>query len=293
MRIGIFSTFIEAAALDLVRAVQRAVSTGEIPNTQIVFIFSNRELGENNVTDEILKNLGKEETPLITFSATKFDPQIRKEARIKERQGDSSLIADWRNRFGMEILRRITQTDIDLLLGDMYIWGESLGGQRNGVNLHPALPDGPKGKWYNVIWHLIATRSKETGVMMHKVTRELDRGPTVTFCRFPIEGPHFDPLWQKLPTDQQELSELIKQEITKREMSDHPLHREIRRRGLAREFPLIIQTVKAFAEGQIRLEGESVLNQQGEKIEGGYEFTKQIDAIVRPILKGKKLPERK
>ena len=43
MKIGIFSTFIEQAALDLVKTIEDAVEKGEIPNTEVSFIFSSRE----------------------------------------------------------------------------------------------------------------------------------------------------------------------------------------------------------------------------------------------------------
>jgi phosphoribosylglycinamide formyltransferase-1 len=45
------------------------------------------------------------------------------------------------------------------------------------INLHPAAPGGPTGTWQEVIWQLIEGRAVETGVMMHLVTPELDRGP--------------------------------------------------------------------------------------------------------------------
>lgn len=281
MKIGIFSTFIEPAALELVRVVRNAVQTGEIPNTEIAFIFSNREIGDNLTTDNILHILNQEATPLISFSAARFKPDMR----IKARQEKNVLLMnEWRNQFGEEVLRRLSQTDIDLLLGDMYIWGKNLCRERNGINLHPALPNGPKGEWYKVIWKLIQEGAKETGVMMHKVTPELDRGPTVTFCRFPIRGYQFDSLWNQLPQDKEELTQVIKLGLSEKEKTSHPLHNKIREYGLTREFPLIIQTIKSFAEGEIEIEGESILDRLGKPLQKGYDLTRQIDEVVRPIL---------
>lgn len=275
MRVGIFSTFIEPAALELVRTVQDAVTTGEIQNTEISFIFSNRELGESKVTDDILDTLTHREIPLVSFSARKFKPEMRIQAR-----------KEWRNQFGEEVLKRLPQTDIDLLLGDMYIWGDNLCTKRNGINLHPALPNGPKGEWYKVIWQLIKDGAKETGVMMHKVTPDLDRGPTVTYCRFSIHGYQLDGLWSGLPKDEKELTQIINQGLLEKENTSHPLHKKIREHGLTREFPLTIQTVKSFAEGRIRIQKDAILDSSDNPLLDGFDLTRQIDEIVQPTLEG-------
>ena len=284
MKIGIFSTFIEPAALDLVKTVQDAVKTGEIPNSEISFIFSNREIGDDPTTDSILRSLVRQSTsPLISFSAARFNPDVRKKA--KQNKNDL-LMKEWRNRFGDEVLKRVPHTDIDLLLGDMYIWGDNMCVVRNGINLHPALPDGPKGEWYKAIWELIQKGAKETGVMMHKVTPELDRGPAVTSCCFPIRGYQFDALWRQLPQDEEELKQVVKQGLLEKEKTQHPLHIKIREHGLAREFPLIIQTAKSFAQGELKIEGNSVLDCESRPLKGGLDLTRQIDEIVKPILEG-------
>jgi hypothetical protein len=69
----------------------------------------------------------------------------------------------------------------------------------NMINLHPAAPGGPAGTWQEVIWQLIRTGAHKTGVMMHLVTPELDRGPVVTYCIFSIRGSTpFDGYWQEI-----------------------------------------------------------------------------------------------
>lgn len=283
MKIGIFSTFIEPAALELVGTAQNAVRTGEIPNTEIAFIFSNREIGDNPTTDNILRALDLKTVPLVSFSAARFKPDMRKKARREE---SASMMREWRNQFGEEVLKRLPQTDMDLLLGDMYIWGDNLCGERNGINLHPALPNGPKGEWYKVIWQLIQEGAKETGVMMHKVTPELDRGPAVTYCRFPIRGYQFDSLWNQLPQDKEKLAKLVRQGLSEKEKSTHPLHRKIREHGFMREAPLIIQTTRAFAEGSVRAQGESIANRNGEAFVGGYDLTSEVNQELRVRLEG-------
>jgi len=286
MKIGIFSTFIEPDALELVNTLQHAVKTGEIPNTEISFIFSNREHGDNPTTDGILKTLDRQDIPLISFSAARFKPEMRRKARREEGSGNTSRMKDWRNQFGEEVLKLLPKTDIDLLLGDMYIWGDNLCRARNGINLHPALPNGPKGEWYKVIWQLIQEGARETGVMMHKVTPELDRGPAVTYCRFPIRGQQFYSLWNQLPQDKEELAKLVRQGLSEKEKSTHPLHRKIREYGFMRETPLIIQTTRAFTEGSVRAQGESIVNRNGEALVGGYDLTSEVNQELRAQLEG-------
>ncbi len=277
IKIGIFSTFIEDDSLTLVKAVERAIQSGNIPNAKVAFIFSNREYGESPTTNVILDGLENRSTPLITYSAAKFEPDLRRKAREEEQNGNLLSIGDWRNLYGEQVLKKIPPTDLDLLLGDMWIWGQNLCKERNGINLHPALPTGPKGEWYKVIWQLIKERQNESGVMIHKITPELDRGSAIAYCRFPIRGNQFDSLWNQLPQREEDLDRLIQQELSKKEKTTYPLHRKIREYGFNRETPLIIQTTRAFAEGSIRVEDQSVVNHNGEALVGGYNLTSEVN----------------
>ncbi|GAI48417.1 unnamed protein product, partial [marine sediment metagenome] len=115
----------------------------------------------------------------------------------------------------------------------------------NMINLHPAAPGGPAGTWQEVIWQLIKSGAEETGVMMHLVTPELDKGPPVTYCTFPIKGEPFDKYREEIQGHPLE-------EVKKSQGENNPLFRLIRQHGLAREFPLIISTLKTFSRGKIR-----------------------------------------
>ena len=130
------------------------------------------------------------------------------------------------------------------------------------INLHPAAPGGPTGSWQEVIWKLIATKAEYSGVMMHLVTPELDKGPPVTYCTFPIRDESNQALWEGVERG----SSLSKQN----------LFWEIRRRGLQREFSLILATLKAFSQGKVRIEEGRIVNARGEEIPG-YNLTEEID----------------
>lgn len=279
-RIGIFSSFAEPVALQLTDAVLDFVRDNYSDEACISFIFSNRGFDENLTTDALLQNLKERGVNLVIFSAAKFKPELRKEAKRKEKEGNDGLMRDWRNEYGEQVLNRLPPTDFDLLLGDWLIWGENMCKMRNGLNLHPALPDGPKGEWYNVVWELVEKRATESGVMMHAVTPELDRGPVVTYCRYSLQGPGFDELWQRLPGDNEELRKLIAQEAVFKEKTIFPLHQKIREVGLKREFPLILQTTAACLEGRVRLEGGNVKDAQGTNLEGGYDLTSEVEKFI-------------
>ncbi|HIE29952.1 TPA: hypothetical protein EYP66_22015, partial [Candidatus Poribacteria bacterium] len=134
------------------------------------------------------------------------------------------------------------------------------------INLHPAKPGGPKGSWQDVIWELIKKGEDEAGAMVHLVTEQLDKGPPLTYCAFPIRGGEFDVLWQQLE-EKRKRKPLF--EIIKEEGEQEPLFKKIRQEELTREFPLIIVTLQKLAEGYIKIADEQkilisdVLSEEG------------------------------
>jgi folate-dependent phosphoribosylglycinamide formyltransferase PurN len=141
------------------------------------------------------------------------------------------------------------------------------------INLHPAAPGGPKGTWQEVIWQLIENKTKATGVMMHLVTPELDEGPPATFCTFSIRGKAFDRYWAEI--EGQSIAE-----IKRKQGENNKLFKAIRRHGLAREFPLIIATLKAFSQGKVRIDKGKVVNADGKPIKG-YNLSEEIDRLIK------------
>jgi len=158
----------------------------------------------------------------------------------------------------------------------MLITGAEMCQRYDIINLHPAPPGGPVGSWQEVIWELIDNEAQETGVMMHLVTPELDKGPTVTFCIFAIRGEPFDKYWEEI--DRRSVTE-----IKKGEGENNPLFRLIRQHGIAREFPLIVSTIKAFSEGEIKITSEKkVVDADGGPI-NGYNLSSEIDEKVKEV----------
>jgi folate-dependent phosphoribosylglycinamide formyltransferase PurN len=263
-RIGWFSTGRDEAAGDLLRAVWSSINEGEI-KAEIAFVFSNREPGEAAESDSFFELVHSYRIPLICLSSKWF----------KESNGEK-----WRGELEKEAMRKLEGflpgPDLCVLAGYMLIIGDEMCRRYPMINLHPAAPGGPKGTWQEVIWRLIEESAEETGVMMHRVTPQLDEGPAVTYCTFSIRGKPFDRYWD-------EIKGRSVAELKRNEGERNPLFREIRRYGLAREFPLIIATIKAFSKGQVRIAGEMVVDSNGKPVKG-YNLSGEIDQRVKGTL---------
>ncbi|MCJ7769138.1 MAG: phosphoglycerate transporter, partial [Dehalococcoidales bacterium] len=163
------------------------------------------------------------------------------------------------------------QPALCILAGYMLIVGREMCKRYTMINLHPAAPGGPTGTWQEVIWQLVEYHATETGAMMHLVTSELDKGPVVCYCTFPITGSSFDIYWQQLTGYDID-------EVKRRQGENNPLFRLIRQHGLKREFPLILATMKVFSQGKVRITDGKVTNSKGNTI-NGYNLTVEIDKI--------------
>lgn len=271
-KIGWFSTGRDPAARDLLIEAQDRIEDGTIAG-EISFVFSNREDGEykqSNLFFDLVRSYG---IPLIQFSSAKFRPGMRAEGRKNE-----EILKEWRRQYDREVMKRLEghEMDIGVLAGYMLIVGDEMCKIYDMINLHPAAPDGPKGTWQEVIWELLEKGAEKSGVMMHLVTEELDRGPVITYCEYPIVGGDLDPLWRDF--NERLKSEML-EDIAKRDGESFPLFSEIRRRGFIRELPLIVHTLKELAKGKIWIaEGNVVAD--GKPVPGGYDLSGAIDRVV-------------
>ena len=271
-QLGWFSTGRDKAARDLLEAVYSRIAGGEI-KAEIAFVFCNREPGESKESDLFLKLVEDYHIPLICFSYQKFEAGKRTSIT-----GQTRSLPLWRLDYDREVMNRLQDfhPDLCVLAGYMLIVGEEMCRRYNMINLHPAAPGGPTGTWQEVIWQLINSQAQETGVMMHLVTPELDKGPPVTYCTFPIRGNPFDKYWK-------EIKGYSLEETKRGQGEDNPLFRLIRQQGLAREFPLIISTLKAFSQGKIEITADKkVVDSEGNPIKG-YNMSDEINQRVRGI----------
>lgn len=278
-KIGWFSTGRDEAARDLLTTAYEAIQKGQIKG-EIAFVFCNRERGEGEESDRFIDLVRSYGLDLVCFSSRTFQPKMRREGlRESKRLGrDSDTLREWRILYDREVMKRLDAygADLNVLSGYMLVLGDEMCRKYDVINLHPAAPGGPKGTWQEVIWQLIEQRATSTGVMMHLVTEALDEGPLIAYCIFPIRGGDFDPLWADM---ERKLATKSLAQIAREEGENEPLFREIRRRGVIRELPLIVQTVAAFADGRIQIENRQVIA-EGKVQDRGYDLTAEIDRIV-------------
>jgi phosphoribosylglycinamide formyltransferase-1 len=265
-KIGWFSTGRDEAARELLRIVSDNIKRGRLPNLQISFVFSNRTKGEGRESDLFFKLVERLRIDLVSFSSQNFRPEMRRKALVQGKRGKLKLTSHWRSLYDEEIIKRIDKFEVELIVlaGYMLIIGEKLCQKYPLINLHPAAPEGPRGTWQEVIWKLIEKGARQTGVMMHLATPELDAGPPLTYCTFSIKGGKFDSLWEKL---EEKLNRKPLEKIKREEGENEALFKEIRKEGLKRELPLIVHTLKALSNKTIELRGEKLVK-EGRIIEG-------------------------
>ena len=131
------------------------------------------------------------------------------------------------------------------MFGYMLIATEPLFSRFTFINDHPALPDGPVGTYQEVIAELIRSGVDESGCMMNVVTGDVDRGEVVSYCRYSIA--------------EQARSRRGRVQRGRRNWGT-PLFDEIRRRGVERERPFLVETLRAIAEGEINLPPEGAVD---------------------------------
>lgn len=268
LRLAWFATARGQTSRKLLAAARDAIDSGSL-DARIEVVFCNRDPGEDPHTDAFLEQVSSYGLSLETLSSREFR---RRHGGPVARKGEP--LPDWRREYDREIIRLLKPYEFDLgvLAGYMLIFCEEACERFDLLNLHPAPPGGPAGMWQDVIWELIERRAERSGVMMHLATPDLDQGPTVTYCLYPIRGPAFDPLWKQV-------EERSVAEIKAREGEENALFQEIRRHGVAREVPLVIETLRAFADGRIALRDKRVVDRDGRPIDG-YDLTQEIERMV-------------
>jgi folate-dependent phosphoribosylglycinamide formyltransferase PurN len=268
LTIGWFSTGRDEAARQLLQVVYHKIQNGDIDG-RIAFVFSNREPGEAKQSDLFFGLVRSYDIPLVCFSSDKF-----KATQNVMGETDGTTLPKWRLEYDREVMKKLQgfKQDLCVLAGYMLIVGKDMCQRYDMINLHPAAPEGPKGSWQDAIWTLVENNAVKSGVMMHLVTPELDRGPVITYCTFPIRGEPFDKYWHEI--DGQHVAE-----VKKKQGENNALFKLIRQHGLAREFPLIVLTLRAFSRGGVKIKAGAVFDRLGKPI-SGYDLTDEVDSVV-------------
>lgn len=268
LEIGWFGTGTGSTSPKLLSAAVEAIRSGYL-DAQMAFVFCNREPGEDEQSDRYHSLVREAGIPLLTLS----DRQFRKQ-RGGEIARKGEPLPAWRRDFDREVMRLIEaySFDVGVLVGYKLIFCDEAAGRWDLLNLHPAAPGGPTGLWQDVVWELIESHAERAGVMIHLATAQLDEGPPITYCTYAIRGPSFDHLWRE--TESRSITQ-----IKAKEGEANPLFAEIRRQGVAREIPLVIETLRAFAEGRVRVEAKRAVDRAGEPI-APFDLTAEIERSV-------------
>ena len=262
LHLGWFSTGRGPGSYGMLQRVLQAIDAGEL-DANIQFVFSNRERGEGEGSDRFFDLVESRGIPLANYSFRKF------------RRDHSGEFDAHRAAYDARVLELLNpyKPDLCVLAGYLLILGPALCRAYTYLNLHPALPDGPKGLWQSVIWELITRQADESGVMVFRVIEEVDEGPPVAFTQFSLRGLRFDALWAQVAGQNTAALQAAQGE-------DHPLVQAIRQEGLRREPPLLLETIKAFARGELRIQGGEVVGAQGDAI-SPRDLTEQVEAALR------------
>ena len=100
-----------------------------------------------------------------------------------------------------------------------------------------------------------------------------DRGPILTYCIFPIRGQTFDQLWEQAAgRTVDDLKSTYGEKL--------PIFQRIREEGVKREQPLLVETIRAFALGKVKVADRQVTNTEGRPI-SGYCLNDEIEGWIR------------
>lgn len=253
LNIGWFSTGRGEGSRGLLRFIQERIDRGLL-DARIQFVFSNRDRGQATGSDQFFNLVDSYNLPLVTRSSAQY-----RRSRSSAGLSWEELRPDY-DRLVLEDLQEYLP-DICVLAGYMLIVSGEMCRRFPLLNLHPALPDGPIGTWQTVTWELIRQRATQTGAMIHLATEELDRGPVVSYYTVPIVGTDFDRDWQELEgRDLEEVKATRGEEL--------PLFQKIRAAQYVREPYLILETLRAVADGRVKISGGGVVDAQGKPLAG-------------------------
>lgn len=218
--------------------VLRAVRDG-LP-IEVAVLFLNRELGESEATDRLAAFAKEHGINVAALSSVGF-----RKAHGGKLSRPGAPPEPWRFEYDAAVANMLARFDFEVgvMFGYMLIATAPLHLRFPFINDHPALPDGPIGTYQEVIRQLIATSARESGCMVNTVTSDVDRGPVVSYCRFPTRDAENESLWVAARGDATGDAAGVQ---------ESPLFRDIRSRGVRRERPFLVETLRGLAEGRLK-----------------------------------------
>ena len=265
LRLGWFTTARGPGSRAMYETVAGAIADGEI-DAEIAFVFCNRDPGEDEVTDRFLELVSANRHPLVTRSSVRYRRSVG-----GRRSGAGEPLPAWRIEYDRLAEQQLAEHPFELgvLAGYMLIVSGEFVARHRLLNLHPALPGGPVGTWREVIRALMRQRATESGVMLHLAIAEVDAGPVVAYCRYPLRDAAFDGPWTGLEGQIDELDDEA--------LEASALFAAVRERGVRYESPLLLATIAEFAAGRLHVSDGRVLGPDGAPREPA-DLTEQVRA---------------
>lgn len=243
LRLAWFATAKGSSSKLLFERTSAAIAAGEL-DAEIAVVFCNRERGQSANTDAFLEVVEGQGTPLVAMSSGAWRKRV---GGGISKPGEP--LAAWRANYEEAVRASLApyEAEAAVLAGFMLITPE-LSEWLPLLNLHPALPDGPVGTWQEVVRALIEAGADESGMMLQRSSRQLDRGPVISSCRYSLRGGAIDEQWQQGSESR----------------AAEPLFDAIRARGVEREPHFLVASLQAVADGRIAI---PELSQQGPNVD--------------------------
>jgi phosphoribosylglycinamide formyltransferase-1 len=244
--IGWFTTGRGPGSLGLFDTVLSKVESGDI-KADISFVYLNREVKGNRFRAKLVSMAERAGIPVVIIPSDGFRPDLK-----------SSNMAEWRSAYGNAMRDAISRYSMDfgVLAGYMLILDPETCSKYDIINLHPALPNTYQGTWEEIVRKVAESEDRTYGSMVHVCTPELDRGATVAYDEFPID------------------------DLRSRFTSVDELASALRERQRSREVPLLMETVRMLADGEVSLRKGVLRDRDGRPISSAPNLAMNIDRSV-------------
>ena len=259
LKIGWFSTGNGEGSLGFIKYFLEYIKKNNL-DISLEYVFVNREYGEQQGSDNFIDYLKINKINTITLSSKNFKKKNFNQPFFK-----------YRREYDLEVKNLISSYDTDLIVmaGYMLILSDILCNEFRFINLHPALPKGPKGTWVDVIKYLISNNITESGLNVHVVTNKLDAGQSIGYCNFSYAN--FNEEWE-------EYYELTKNS-KKINYQNLKLFSLIRNQILDREKILLLCVIEEFLKNKQKL--EDVFHEPDKlRLLKSINYSSRIDAML-------------
>ena len=259
LKIGWFSTGNGEGSLGFVKYFLEYIKKNNL-DISLEYVFVNREYGEQQGSDNFIDYLKVNKINTLTLSSKNFKKKNFNQPFFK-----------YRREYDLEVKNLISSYDTDLIVmaGYMLILSDILCNEFRFINLHPALPKGPKGTWVDVIKYLISNNITESGLNVHVVTNKLDSGKSIGYCNFSYGNSNEE--WKEY----YELSKNSK----KINYQNLKLFSTIRNQILDREKILLLFVIEEFLKNKHKL--DDVFDEPNESgLFKSINYSSRIDAML-------------